>query len=120
MKKTFDYARAVGQLSVEAALFSTVGSFFWIAIGRSVNADFVFRERPVDRIPHRKLTMPTLSPWGQELTPQISSRDVWATFRGNGDDQSIKQEPSPTRLPSTTQAKQIRNGPERQGRIRPR
>ena len=64
MKKTFDYARAVGQLSVEAALFSTVGSFFWIAIGRSVNADCVSGGGPVDRIPHRKLTMPTLSPWG--------------------------------------------------------
>lgn len=44
MKKTVDYVRAVGQLSVEAALFATVGSFFWIAIGRSVNVDFVFRE----------------------------------------------------------------------------
>lgn len=65
MKKTFDFPRTVGPLSVEAALFAAVGSFFWIAIGRSVSADFVFRERPVDRIPHRKLTMPTLSPWGQ-------------------------------------------------------
>ena len=36
MTRTFEYLRVAAQLAVEASLFATVGSLFWIVIGREV------------------------------------------------------------------------------------